>query len=94
MALLTRSIDSVRSYLGSLTWGPIVKSSRSAVLALFQRIEIGQLVITDSDGTVTVCGQSHSQDGAPRTELNVLKEAFWVRVLLFADMVGTFREGV
>lgn len=66
-----------------------MNNSRSAVLALLQRIEIGQLVITDSDGTVTICGKKDSEFGAPRTELNVLKEAFWVRVLLFADMVGS-----
>lgn len=87
MTILARSVDSVRGYLGSCTWGPFVNLSRSAVLSLFQKIEAGQLVITDTDGTVTVCGRAGVKDGAPRTELLVSKEAFWVRVLLFADMV-------
>ena len=88
MALISRSFDYLRSYVGSFTWGPFVKVSRSTVLGLFSRIEIGRLVVTDSDGTVTICGTPGIKDGSPCTELRVLKEAFWVRVLLFADMVG------
>lgn len=56
-------------------------------MGVLSRIETGQLVVTDCDGTVTVCGAPGGKDGAPRTELKVVKEAFWVRVLLFADMV-------
>ena len=78
----------MRSYLGSFTWGPFVKLSRSTVLGLLSRIEVGQLVLRDSDGAVTMCGQSGIEAASPHTELRVLKEAFWVRVMLFADMVG------
>lgn len=88
MAIVSRTFDSLRSYLGSFTWGPFVKLSRSTVLGLLSRIEVGQLVVRDSDGTVTICGQPCIKDGSPRTELRVSKEAFWVRVMLFADMVG------
>ena len=87
MAIVSRTFDSLRSYLGSFTWGPFVKLSRSTVLGLLSRIEVGQLVLRDSDGTVTICGQSGIEDASPHTELRVLKEAFWVRVMLFADMV-------
>ena len=58
------------------------------VLDLLARIEVGQLVVTDSDGTVNVCGSPAVKDGSPRAELKVKKEAFWVRLLLYADMVG------
>ncbi len=88
MAIVARTFDSLRSYLGSFTWGPFVNLSRSTVLGLLSRIEVGQLVVRDSDGTVTICGQPGSEDASPRTELRVSKEAFWVRVMLFADMVG------
>ena len=88
MAIVSRTFDSLRSYLGSVTWGPCVKLSRSTVLGLLSRIEVGQLVIRDSDGTLTICGQPGVKDASPRTELRVSKEAFWVRVMLFADMVG------
>lgn len=88
MAVLTRSLASLRNYVGAFTWAPFVQFSRSTVLALLNRIEIGQLVVTDSDGTVTVCGDPGIKDGSPRTELKVLKESFWVRAILFADMVG------
>ncbi|KAK4691833.1 cyclopropane-fatty-acyl-phospholipid synthase, partial [Lecanoromycetidae sp. Uapishka_2] len=86
MAIVSHTFDFVRSYLGSFTWGPLVKLSRSAVLGLLRKVEIGQLVIEDIDGTKTICGRSGAMDGAPRTELKVLKEAFWVRLMLFADM--------
>lgn len=88
MAILTHSFDSLRSYVGSFAWGPFVTFSRSTVLALLERIEIGQLVVRDSHGTVTVCGSPGIKDGSPRTELKILKETFWVRVMLFADMVS------
>ena len=41
----------------------------------------------DYDGETTVCGRFIAAEGEPCTELKVLKELFWVRVLLFADMV-------
>jgi len=88
MAIVSLTFDSVRSYVGSFTWRPFVNLSRSTVLGLLGRIEIGQLVVKDADGTVTICGRTGVNDGAPRTELRVLKEAFWVRVMLFADMVS------
>ena len=87
MAIVARGFDSLRSYLGSFTWDPFVKLSRSTVLGLLGRIEVGQLVVIDSDGSVTICGQPAVEDASPRTELRVSKEAFWVRVMLFADMV-------
>jgi len=88
MAILTRSLDSLRHSVASFTWGPFVQLSRSTVLGLLSRIEIGQLLVVHSNGTLTICGNPGVKDGSPRTELKVLKEAFWVRVMLFADMVG------
>jgi len=87
MAILTSSFDSLRTYAGSLTWSPLVRFSRGTVLGLLRRIVVGQIVVTDSDGAVTVCGARKVKDGTPSTELRVLKETFWVRALLFADMV-------
>ena len=87
MAIVSRSLDSLRQYVGSFTWAPFVQLSRSTVLGLLQRIELGQLVVTDYDGSVTICGHTNGRDEVPRTQLKVLKETFWVRVLLFADMV-------
>ena len=88
MAVLTTSLDTLTTYAGSLTWSPLVRFSRGAVLSLLRRIAIGQLVVIDTDGAVTLCGTPQIKDGSPRTELRVLRETFWVRVLLFADMVS------
>lgn len=88
MAIFARSLDSLRTYAGSLTWAPFVAFSKTALLSQFSRIRVGQLVVTDENGLKTVCGSSEKKDGDPHTELLVAKEAFWVRVVLFADMVS------
>ncbi|KAI9821691.1 MAG: hypothetical protein M1827_002272 [Pycnora praestabilis] len=85
-SVLSNSCNAARAYAGSLTWGPLVQLSRKAVLTLFKRIENGQLIIKDADGTFTYCGAAKMKEGRIRTQLNVLKETFWVRMFLFADM--------
>ena len=88
MALASRAFDSLRSYLGSLTWAPLVDVSRRSVLSILRRIEVGKLLITDVDGIVFSFGEEDAAEGtSPITDLKILKEAFWVRLLLFADMV-------
>lgn len=57
------------------------------MLGLLRRVEIGQLVVTDCNGAVFACGQAPAKGNWPKTELKVLKETFWVRVMLFTDMV-------
>lgn len=84
---LSPSFDALRTYLGSWAWGPFVNLSRNAVLGILQRINEGQLIVTDIDGSITVCGVDLEGKDAPKTSIKILKEAFWVRVLLFADMV-------
>lgn len=91
MAIVTTAIDTLRSYIGSFTWAPFVALSKSALLAQLSKIRVGQLVVTDEHGQVTICGAPGIKDGSPRTELKVGKEAFWVRVVLFADMVSPWR---
>ncbi|KAJ9662390.1 hypothetical protein H2201_006099 [Coniosporium apollinis] len=76
--------NALRSYAGSLAWDPLVKLSRSLTLALLQRIQTGQLTITDTDGQIYHCGIA--LPSTPCTTLHVYKNLFWVRLLLFADM--------
>lgn len=87
MATVYRSFNSLRTQVGSLTWASLVSLSRAFVLALLKRIEVGTIVVTDSNGAVLVCGAVQPDDPGPKTELRVLKDTFWVRMLLFADMV-------
>ena len=88
MAVLTTTLDSIRNYVGSFTWAPIVAFSKTALLSQLSKVQVGQLVVTDERGKVTICGKPGIKNGSPRTELQVVKEAFWVRVVLFADMVS------
>ena len=92
MSVVTRTLDSLRSYLGSFTWAPLVDVSRRSVLSILRRIENGQLIIRDVDGSVLSFGNDPGE-GADKlvTSLQINKEAFWVQLLLFADMVGDAR---
>ena len=98
MAQLARD---VLSRAAAYTWGPIVAGSRRTVLNLFSRIRVGQLVVTDATSNVTTVlgvleprrdddqdlkGVAKPPEG-PRAELRVQSDVFWVRLLLFADMV-------
>lgn len=93
MAAISRTVDGVRTYAGSFTWTPVVNFSRAAVLALLQRVEVGVLLIVDTDGSLKVCGGPKAKDGEPKVQLTLHDDAFWVRMLLFADMVRQSRPG-
>lgn len=96
-ALVSSALDTLRGYAGSTAWAPLVRVSRTAVVSLFQRIEFGCLLITDERGAQMRCGRdagmgSHVCTTPPRAELKVRREAFWVRLALFADMVWETRS--
>ncbi|KAI4257616.1 MAG: hypothetical protein LQ352_001601 [Teloschistes flavicans] len=86
MAMLNQLLDAARSNVTFFAWNPLVRLSRAAVLNLLSRVEVGYLLISDTDGSETVCGERWPKEEGPATELKVLKETFWVRLLLFADM--------
>jgi cyclopropane-fatty-acyl-phospholipid synthase len=91
---LIERVNALTSYAGSFAWPPLVAVSRGAILAILKNIQIGSLHITDSDGTLTVCGsprrvESNSEKSVyniSHAELKVLNDLFWVRALVFADM--------
>jgi cyclopropane-fatty-acyl-phospholipid synthase len=103
---LAQGADLVRSTLGGISWGPALSVSKAAVTSLFNRIEVGQLVVKDetigqttsygqkiakehskkSNGVNGVHGTNKTHPGIRRAELVIKKEAFWVRLFLFADM--------
>lgn len=81
--------DGLRRYAGSVTWGPLVQLSRSAILSTLSKITVGQLKVIEADGHTTICGELGANISGPQTELRIHKETFWVRMMLFADMVNT-----
>ena len=87
--LVTSLLDSARSYAGSIAWGPLVQVSRASILSVLKGIQIGQLTIKEKDGTETICGRADlGRTAFPVTTLKVVRDAFWLRLALFADMVG------
>lgn len=100
---LAQGADLIRSTLGGVSWGPAVSVSKAAVVSLFGRIELGQLIIKDeTTGQTSIYGQKVAKEHAKKTngingtkkksmrvrrvELVVKRDAFWVRLFLFADM--------
>jgi len=85
MDTFTTAFDHAWKISRSITWEPLVWLSMRTVLALLGRIEDGRLVVTLMDGRREVFGSGSG--GKSQVELTVLKEMFWVRLFLFADMV-------
>ncbi|KAI1443680.1 cyclopropane-fatty-acyl-phospholipid synthase [Annulohypoxylon stygium] len=99
---LIRGADIVRGTIGGLTWGPALAIAKPAVLSVFSKITIGTLLLVDEPaGTRLVYGQRLASkspestngdysvrraDVIPRVEVRVKDDAFWMRLLLFADM--------
>ncbi|KAI1205826.1 cyclopropane-fatty-acyl-phospholipid synthase [Annulohypoxylon truncatum] len=99
---LTRGADIVRGTIGGLTWGPALAVAKPAILSVFSKIAVGTLLLVDEPaGTRLVYGQRLTSKSAestngdysirradtiPRVEIRVKDDAFWMRLLLFADM--------
>lgn len=88
-SLVNFALDTLRSYTGSVAWGPLVQFSRSSILNVLSGIDTGTLIVREKDGSETICGKPPMGMGPwPMSNLKVLREAFWLRVALFADMVS------
>lgn len=85
--LVWAPISGARQAVSSVAWGPLVDLSRSLVLSLLKKVQVGQLRIVDENGHLTICGKEDVPADEPQTELRVHKDTFWVRMLLFTDMV-------
>lgn len=92
---LIERASALANYAGSIAWPPMLWASRGAILALLKNIQVGSLQIRDTDGTLTICGSPRRADSEaekkdvytiPHSEIEVLNDLFWVRLLLFADM--------
>ncbi|CUS15800.1 unnamed protein product [Tuber aestivum] len=82
MNTLAAPFGYARRLSGRIAWEPFVGVCMRAVLALLSKIEDGRLVVTFMDGRREVFGGG----GVPQVEITVLKEMFWVRLFLFADL--------
>ncbi|KAI4720835.1 cyclopropane-fatty-acyl-phospholipid synthase [Aureobasidium sp. EXF-10727] len=88
-------LQALSGYVASYGWGPLLSVSRSTVLSLLSRIQVGHLSVADVDGKVSAYGHKKAANGEseksvyslPNVELTVHKDVFWVRMLLFADML-------
>lgn len=86
-SLVTSALDRVRNYAGAVAWGPLVQTSRQLVLSLLSQIEHGRLTVIEKDGTNTICGDAEGETVLPAAHLRVVRDSFWLRLALFADMV-------
>jgi len=60
---LSQGTDLLRSTLGSISFGPALSLSKTAVESLFSKIEVGTLIVTDSiTGTSRSYGQKIAKE--------------------------------
>ncbi|KAL8279229.1 hypothetical protein RQP46_008266 [Phenoliferia psychrophenolica] len=91
----------VKEILVSKSWGPIVVAARTTIISLMERLERGQLRVVTPEGKLYTFGTpaiyndkfpNPNKSAVPsaadeiRTELRVVNDAFWVRMLLLADL--------
>ena len=97
MGLTSPFVDratALATYAGSYAWPPLLSLSRATILNLLKQIQIGSLQLTDTDGTLTICGSPRRAEAEgeksvytiPHAELRVLNDLFWIRLAVFADM--------
>lgn len=85
--LILSPVAGIRRTVGSVAWEPAVGLARSYITSLLQKIQTGQLKILDTNGKTTICGKTQVPEDESQAELRIHSDAFWVRMLLFADMV-------
>jgi len=95
MALASRAVAAT-TYFGSFFYPPLLNLSRTAILSLLRKVQIGSLTITDTDGSITICGSPQTPLSSendektvytiPHATLQIHNDLFWIRMLLFADM--------
>lgn len=89
--LLSSQFVALRGAAGAAAWTPLAQSSRSVCLSVLSKIQLGTLEIDDADGTTHVIGQKQRDEKYLGAKITVHKDTFWVRLALFADMVGVLR---
>ena len=94
--LVTNRVYALANTAAYYAYPPLTSLSRTILCYLFSRIKVGHLTIIESDGTTTTFGNKklegtfnveRSVYSIPEVELRVHRDIFWLRMLLFADMV-------
>lgn len=92
------AIVTLKERLVGWAWGTAVSMARTTVLGIFSGVEVGSILIVDEViGSKYTFGQPILRDNdakfeaesacsMPVVKLCVKREAFWLRLLLFADI--------
>jgi cyclopropane-fatty-acyl-phospholipid synthase len=95
LGALTSPVATIWNGVASQAWDPLVSLCRNGTLAQLKGIKIGSLALHEDgvDKPATFFGNKSPEH--PFTSLTVHDERFWVRLALFADMVGSqVRQGL
>lgn len=89
LGVLTSPATTMLNGVASYAWDPLVSLCKSGTLAQLKGIKIGSLAVHQDgvDKPATFFG--HKSPDRPFASLTVHDEKFWVRLALFADMVGS-----
>jgi hypothetical protein len=84
---IASSALSVLYAVGGAALESLSKVSRTLCISILSNIRKGRFEILDHDGTVYTVGGDEKSD--PSCTLQVHASRFWVRLAIFADMVGS-----
>ncbi|KAI5481275.1 hypothetical protein MNV49_004897 [Pseudohyphozyma bogoriensis] len=101
ISAVDRVVHGAKELVVSNSWGPMVVLARTALVGLMEKIERGQLRVVSSDGLLYTFGTPEiyndkypnpnrtakaSAADEVRAEIRVVNDAFWIRMLLLADL--------
>ena len=89
LGVLTSPVAMIWNGVAGHAWDPLVSLCKSGTLAQLKGIKIGSLAVHEDgvDKPATFFG--NKSPDRPFASLTVHDEKFWVRLALFADMVGS-----
>ena len=81
------SFVALRDASVNAAWTPLVQFSRNVCLSVLSKIQVGQIKVIDVDGNSVTIGEKNDKVVGPECVLNIQKDTFWLRLVLYGDMV-------
>ncbi|KAH9820281.1 Mycolic acid cyclopropane synthetase-domain-containing protein [Melampsora americana] len=84
LVYFNRAFDGLKESLVNRARGPLVLLARTTIIALMEKISVGELRVLTEQGIYTF-GKTTVEDGL-RAEIRVINDAFWVRMFMLSDL--------
>lgn len=75
-----------KNQLTARTYGPLLLLAKTVVISLMEKIQLGQLKVITNDRVYTFGTPAISETESIAVEIVVVREIFWIRMLLLSDL--------